>query len=129
MDASTREIPRDEWVAFFDSFSRQHEGWLVTIEVLGRDIGAQIEAREQPLTGITADLNDRGEDTISIFVGGKSAAHVAHIVHAPSHVGLKETAEGAHEALHIEAKDGATTLVRFRSTVLPELVDGVVLNR
>ena len=36
----TREIPRDEWNAFFEMFSKQHEGWLVTVEVLGRDIGS-----------------------------------------------------------------------------------------
>lgn len=32
---STREVPREEWVSFCDSFSRQHEGWRVTVEVLG----------------------------------------------------------------------------------------------
>ena len=126
MDTSTREIPRNEWVAFLDSFSRQHEGWLITIEVLGRDIGAQIERREQPLTGITADLTDGGRDTITILGGGKSVGHLAHIIRAPLHVWLKETEEGAHEALQIESKDRTTTLVRFHSAVLPETVDGVL---
>ncbi|CAN5438101.1 hypothetical protein BH20ACI3_BH20ACI3_19140 [soil metagenome] len=40
----TQEIPRDEWKTFLDTFSRQHEGWLATLEVLGTDIGAQQEA-------------------------------------------------------------------------------------
>lgn len=124
----TREIPRDEWVAFFDSFSRQHDGWLSTVEVLSSEIGAQVESRDQALIGITADVKDKGEDVISILVGGKSD-HIAHIIHAPSHVRLKETEEGAHEALHIESKHGPTTLLRFRSPVLPESVDGVVLDR
>ena len=40
-----REIPRDEWAGFLDSFSRQHEGWLVRLEVPGAEIGAQVEAQ------------------------------------------------------------------------------------
>ena len=124
-----REIPRDEWVAFFDSFSRQHYGWLSTVEVREAEIGAQIKWLEKALMGITADLTEQDGDVISILVGGKSDDHVAHIIRAPSHVRLKETQEGAHEALHIEAENGATTLLRFRSPILSELVDGIVLDR
>ena len=29
------EIPREEWLEFLDSFSRQHRNWLVTLEVTG----------------------------------------------------------------------------------------------
>jgi hypothetical protein len=123
------EIPRDEWVAWFDSFSRQHAGWLVTVEVLGRTIGAQIEALAQPLMGITMEVSERQEDVMSVLVGGKSDKHLAHLVHAPVRVLLQETAAGAHEAVYIEAEDGLTTVVRFRSPMLSELVDGVVLDR
>lgn len=122
-----REIPRDEWAAFFDSFSRQHEGWLSTVEVLGAEIGAQVEARDEPLVGIVADLKEPA--MITILLGGESDDHLAHTIPAPSHVRLKETPEGAHEALQFESQQGATTLLRFRSPVLPESVDGVVLHR
>ena len=61
-----REIPREEWTGFMDSFSRQHEGWLVTVEVLGREIGAQVEAEGKPLEGITAELKDGSEDLIVV---------------------------------------------------------------
>lgn len=126
-----REIPRDEWVAFFDSFSRQHDGWLSTVEVREAEIGAQTQIQwlEKALMGITADLTQQDGDVISILVGGKSDDHVAHIIRAPSHVRLQETQEGAHEALHIEAENGATTLLRFRSPILSELVDGIALDR
>ena len=122
-----REIPRDEWAAFFDSFSRQHEGWLSTVEVLGTDIGAQVEARDQPLFGIVADL--KKQEAITILLGHKRGDHLAHTVDAPLHVRLKETEEGAHEALYIESKQGVTTLLRFRSPALTGSVDGVVLDR
>ena len=122
----TREIPRDEWGSFLDSFSRQHAGWLSTVEVLGSAIGAQVESREQPLSGITAELKGGYRDVISIFVGDRSDDHVTHVIHAPSHVRLKETEEGAHEALQIESGNGVTTLLTFRSTIRSELVNGYV---
>ena len=51
---TTREIKREEWSDFFDAFSRRHEGWLVTIELLDKDLGDQIEVRDKALKGIVA---------------------------------------------------------------------------
>ena len=125
---ATREIPRDEWVAFFDGFSRQYKGWLVTIEVLGSELGAQVEARELRLEGISADLKGGDEDTISIMVGETPDDHVTHTITQPTSIRLEQTQEGANEALQIESGDRVTTLLRFRSAMLPEMVDGVVLE-
>lgn len=121
----TEEIPRKEWASFFNGFSRRHKGWLVTVEVLGPDIGDQVEARELPLEGITAELNDSGQVEIEIFVGRRPDSHVSHKITAPEHVYLKQTREGADEALEIASK-AVATLIRFRSAVLPEMVDAVV---
>jgi len=57
---STREIPREEWPEFLESFSRVHEGWLSTVEVLDDQIGSQVEARDLPLQGIAADWKGTG---------------------------------------------------------------------
>ena len=51
----TKEIPRNEWQGFFDMFSRQHEGWLATLEILGSEIGAQVEERGLTLEGIVSE--------------------------------------------------------------------------
>src|SRR5215216_5826603 len=52
----TREIERPEWSGFFDGFSRQHEGWLVTVEQVSMPRGpSAVEARELPLEGVSAD--------------------------------------------------------------------------
>ena len=124
----TREIPREEWNAFFEMFSKQHEGWLATVEVLGRDIGAQEEAHELPLVGITADLKGGDADAVSIIVGKAAAEHITHTVTGVAHVWLEQAESGADEALQIEGANGTTTLLRFRFAMLPELVDGVVLE-
>lgn len=123
----TQEIPRKEWVRFFDRFSGQHERWLARVEVIGEDVGAQLEAKDLPLRGISADLKDR-EDTISITLGEKPDNLITHSIQAASHVRLKQTEEGADEALQIESADGTMTLLRFHSAVLPETLDGILLE-
>jgi len=117
----TREIPREQWVKFFDDFSRQHEGWVVVLEVLGSDLGDQEEATRLPLVGISADLKD-GESRIEIIVGGRPDAHLTRIINAPQRVWLRQPEEEAHETIEVESEDGATTLVSFRH-VPPEEVE------
>ncbi len=124
-----RHIARDEWGEFLDSFSRLHDGWLTAIEVVERNGAVQVEALDKPLTGITVDRGATDSRTISILIGGQSLDHTARIIHAPARITLKETPTGAHEALEIESTDGTTTRLKFRSVVLPELVDGVLLHR
>ena len=121
-----RDIPREEWVEFLDGFSSQHEGWLVTVEVLGEEIGAQVEAEEMTLEGVSADLKGGGPDVISIILVNRLKEHVTRNVTQPTHLRIEQTEGGADMALQIESGDGVTTLLRFRSAVLPEMVDGFV---
>ena len=119
----TKEIPKEEWGTFFDNFSRRHEGWLVTLEVLGADIGAQVEGRELAFEGIVGETQG---NEIVIMVGAKPDDHVTHSINNAAQVSLEQTDEGADAALAIKSADGTTALLRFRSPVLPELVDGLV---
>ena len=125
---ATREIPRENWNSFFDTFSRQHEGWLATLEVLGRDLGAQEEAHELPLEGVSISSGTNEAETIAISIGKTPENHISHTVLKPTHVWIEQTQDGADAALEIESEDDSKTLLRFRSSVPPELVDGVVLE-
>jgi len=125
----TQEIPRSEWRGFFDSFSRQHEGWLATLEVLGADVGAQEEGRGLPLAGVSLSSGGDETEAISIDLGTKPDEHVSHAISAPTAVWLEQTEEGANAALEIEGADGTKTLLRFRSPMPAEFVDGVVLDQ
>jgi hypothetical protein len=108
----TTEIPRTHWSNFFDKFSKQHEGWIVTLEVLGGDIGAQEAVARLPLVGISAELQGPAS-RLEIMVGGRPEAHFTHIISMPKRVWLKQPEEAAHEAVEIESADGTTTLVHF----------------
>jgi hypothetical protein len=121
----TKEIPRNDWPEFFDSFSRQHEGWLATLEVLGSEIGAQVEEHDLKFTGIVDEWDEIHGNQIVIMVGAKPQDHISHSINRPVQVLLEQTDEGADVALSIKSADGNTALLRFRSVILPELVDAV----
>jgi hypothetical protein len=116
---ATREIPRESWIEFFNGFSRRHEGWLVNVEVLGK-IGAQTEARELPLEGISAEHGGR---RVAITLGPRDRP-AEHVIEKPSHVRIEESG-GADLALQIESSEGEATLLSFRSPLPPEMVDGL----
>ncbi|HYR95663.1 MAG TPA: DUF5335 family protein [Candidatus Binatus sp.] len=111
----SREIPRDQWIRFFDDFSRQHQGWLVTVEVVGLKIGDQEEASRLPLVGVSADTK-AGENRVAVMVGGRPDGNLTHIVERPKRVWLKEPEQPAlpaHAAIDIESEDGTMTIVHF----------------
>lgn len=114
---STREVARPEWREFFDDFSRQHQGWLVTMEMLGPDLGDMVEARQLPLEGIVVEPGGDGEMAIEVIAGDRPDSHISHTVTQPQRVWLEQTAEGADEALEIESYDQAV-LFRFHSAAV-----------
>lgn len=122
----TTEITRTEWPSFFDSFSRKHQGWLATLEILGPDLGAQVEEHELPFEGITDESNETEGNTITIMTGGKADDHVTHTISRPTEVSLEQTDEGADAVLAIKSEDGVMALLRFRSALLTEMVDARV---
>lgn len=117
----SREIPREEWTRFFDGFSRQHQGWIVAVEVLGPDLGDQEEAARLPLVGISAEAKPV-EASVEIIVGDKPEDRVTRIIQDPERVWFKRPEEPGDEAVEVESKDGRKTLVTF-AHVPPEATD------
>lgn len=109
----TVEIPREEWMAFLNRFSRDHQGEPVTVELLGSDIGDQLAARDVPLLGISADPKSSEGTAIEVMVGDSPSTNLIRVIHTPAHVLLAQDEKGVDQALQIEASDGPTTLVRL----------------
>lgn len=120
-----RVIPPDEWRAFFDSFSRQHAGWLVSLEISDRS-GTQIAVRSLPLRGIAVDAEDK--PSIAVLLGSDPREHFARIVRSPERIVVDQAESGADRAVTVYEAAGLATTVRFRAPMLPEMVDGVGPN-
>jgi uncharacterized protein DUF5335 len=114
----SREIPPEQWIKFFDDFSKQHEGWIVNWEVLDAKLGDQEKTTRLPLVGISADVKG-SKPRIDVMVGGRLDAHVTQIIDTPKRVWFKQPEQPGHEAIEVESTDGTTTLVTF-SHVDPE---------
>jgi hypothetical protein len=112
--AETREIPRTEWFAFFETFSKQHRGEMATVLVIGEEIGAQEAAKDLPFVGISAD--DRGSDSpgVRVQVGTETEDHVEHAVPSASRVYLMTNGADGGDALEIEQEDGPKTMLQLK---------------
>jgi hypothetical protein len=121
----TREIPRTEWRSFCNAFSRQHEGWLTTLEVLSSDLGGQLEASDMPFQSIGADLKGSDPDAIQITVGSGPYDEVTRIVYRVTRLSFEQSESGAHEGLEVLTAEGERTVLRFRAAQYPEALDRI----
>ena len=117
-----REIARRSWREELDTFSRQHEGWIVSITMRTASGDVAVAAHDVPLHGVSPASPSSEDIAISV---GSSRTLLTHEVHEPIAVQMELTADDADRALIIHGNDGTTTTIEFRSPMRPEEVDGV----
>jgi hypothetical protein len=85
MSTATQEIPRETWRTYFDELTRVLGTVEATIEVVGRDVGAQTMAERHVLTGMTYD--DR-EDRLVIRLDapGPPVENIEHVIEHPQRI-------------------------------------------
>ena len=119
---SVRVIAPDSWSAELDAFSRQHEGWLVSIKTRTADGKVAVEAHDLPLQGVSCMSHESTDIAVTV---GDSRSHLTHGVHDAVALRVELTANRADRALLIDAQDGSTTSIEFRSPSRVEEVDGL----
>jgi uncharacterized protein DUF5335 len=119
---NSRHIPKDQWCSELDTFSRQHEGWIVNVHVSTPDGEMRMEAHDRPLVGVSCDA-PKG-DRIDVMTGDRPDDHLTHVERAVA-IAIDETDTGAERALRIRGADGSEMLVEFRSPMRAEDVDGM----
>jgi len=124
MAMQTIELSRSEWREWLDRFTQVHVGWLVSVDVLRPDLGAQREIDNLPLIGVSADRVEP-HGTLVISVGRSPTRHLTHVVHDVTRLHVERTDTGADAALQIASSDGSKTILRFRVAALPEMLDGI----
>ena len=120
----TIEIPQKDWTRALEQFSAVHDGWLVSLDVIGPLLGAQPQIHDLPLRGITAETGSR-DPVITIAVARADGEHITHVIHAPMRVQIEQTNEGADVALQVQSGDGTASLLRFKTIAMADSVDGM----
>lgn len=94
-----REIERNDWDRFFESFTMLHDHWLVTVDGDGAAL---------PLEGIAV------RDALLTITLGGDISHRRRITIDTARVHVEQNA-GVDEGVAIESTDGHVTHLRFRS--------------
>jgi uncharacterized protein DUF5335 len=119
---TSREIPVDDWTDELDAFSKEHEGWMVSVRITDPDGRARTEVDTLPLQGVSVDDPDKRR--VAIIVGDKSDAHLTHEIPGPVRIRVDQSESGADCGLHIDAADGSETSVELNSPMRVDEVDG-----
>jgi hypothetical protein len=108
------ELPRQDWREFFEKLSKEFEGYDVTIEVVGQDIGDQVEAEKLPLNYLAYDDKD---DAFIVAVGGTTGRYpvvLRHIVEHPKQIWAEPLTPTTPWAIDVIGPDDTQTIVTLR---------------
>ena len=119
-----RDIPRSQWPAFLDQFSRTHHAWLATIDADASRKDPQ-DPEAHPLRSITPFVYNNRVVHIDIRFQDDLQSDEPLRITAPGTVRIDETREGVAQALEIIDSHGVSTRLRFRAAPRAEMLDGV----
>ena len=112
MSASTREPERSSWPTYFDSVTASIEGMLVTVELMGEQLGDQTDIERLPVQAISYDPRD---DVLEVAVGGRGTRYpvvLRHFISSPTAISVEEL-EGTPSAILVTDPGGDRTLIRL----------------
>jgi hypothetical protein len=108
----TQKIARDQWNAFLAEFTRENRGAHARLDVIGADVGYQVETDDRPFDGVAADIKDR-ERIVWISFGSTPTDHLTHGVHDATAIWVLRPTGDTGPVLEIEAEDGTRTVLEL----------------
>jgi hypothetical protein len=109
---TTKQIPRGEWQAYFERYSRRHlEGdgdsrEAAMVEIISPTLGDQTEDSLVPVLGMTYDPKS---NAFELSLDG-----VDHLVFDPAEIAVIEEDDGFISVLEVARADGVKEIVRLR---------------
>jgi hypothetical protein len=108
----TQEITSDQWIAFFAEFTRENRGAHARLDVLGTDVGYQVETEDRPFDGISTDVKD-GEHAVWITFGSTPNDHLAHGIQNVAAVRVLPPIGQSGAVVEVVARDGTRTVLEL----------------
>lgn len=104
---STNKIDSQDWAHYFDSLSDFVEGTEVEIDVLGQEIGAQVEVTSVALRGLSYDRKDKVFAVIT--------NEFEHMIQEPQEIYVDYRNDELN-SIKITARDGNVHIIKLTST-------------
>jgi hypothetical protein len=114
------DINRNEWVAFCESFGREHQDWLVNVEVVHQNGAKEIVGHGAVLENITVSGDGDAPGKVLISISKTQDERQVHEVTKPEAMRLAKNDRGADDTLIIESDNGDTTTICLHSPELPD---------
>jgi hypothetical protein len=130
-------VPRDRWAATCTDFAQLHRGWLVQIWAVptsAADAGTAAVAAEGRSLAVGVPLHDVALDTTAakpavvlhtVAQPGAGQAIQALRIDSPRAMAIERAADGSVQGLRVDDASGHSTLLHFRTTAPPEMLDGL----
>ena len=115
MNTATQEIPKDRWPDFANGVSKAYEGWGVTVEVLGTELGDQPEAKGLPFQGMSFEKAGSEAGDLLVESGDIEPAYETRHIDHPRALRVVAAIPGIETDIQVESEDGTTTLIRLRN--------------
>jgi uncharacterized protein DUF5335 len=103
------QISEDQWNAVLSAITRENRGAHGRLEVVGQDVGDQVETENRPFDGIAADVKD-SERVVWIHIGG-----VNHAVHGVTALRMIPRTGEYGPVIEVEDKEGVKTILTLES--------------
>src|SRR5262249_1309611 len=109
---ATQDIRTDQWMTFLTEFTRENRGAHARLEVIGTDVGYQVETDDRPFDGISADIKD-DEHAVWITFGSTTADHLTHGIQNVTAIRVRPPLGQSGAALEVVAQDGTRTVLEL----------------
>jgi hypothetical protein len=110
-------LPHDAWRDFFDGMTAIVRGKQVEIEVVGLDLGDEVQAEWVALTGLTYEPR---QNTLFIYTD-----QLEHSIADPQEISVELGNEGVNQLVILDAQ-GQQQFVRLRSPLELPAVTGLL---
>lgn len=130
-------MPRPRWAETCADFSHLHRGWLVQIWAVptasasagAAAVSAQGRALAVGVPLHDVELDETGPEPVVVLhtaapPGSGQAVQQLRIA-APRALAVERAADGSVQGLRIDDASGHSTLMHFRTTVPPDMLDGL----
>ncbi|WP_287128618.1 DUF5335 family protein [Candidatus Cyanaurora vandensis] len=115
--AARTTVESTQWADFLYAFTNRNETRATTLEIYD-DQGDQEQQRGLPLVGVDLDTHSTHGPSLTIMLGedsteGDQDRHLTHTITGVQALLFQRNIDDQDQALHIESKDGTTTVLTF----------------